>query len=347
MTRPPGTRNVPRPACPSTLSIPRCYPGPRESPGGPQRTKPAQETHPMQAPSSRSLVLCLSLMLLGAWSAGALSGQGAASKLERGTGAREKLLDGKEKSFLIVGYSTSYAWPAMLQGMLDEHAGGKRVYHVLNAVAGGAAVEIWNAEKGTRNYARTIGAAQRDFLAKRPKLRGKAPRPRIALAQQSLQFTRTLRGPIAEKDDAAGIKIGADAMEKLARRLKEMGIERTYWAMHIYKKPIEPEVGNERLALAALLKRRLPFVAGGPDVWEPTRKLHEKCFAKDGVHPNALGMKIMAERWYSFMAGADAKQGIVKKHNARKYDVRAMMAEYQDWRAGKGPAPTIKLKKVQ
>lgn len=44
-------------------------------------------------------------------------------------------LDGAEKTLLINGYSTSYAWPAMLQDMLDEHSGGSRVYHVASALS--------------------------------------------------------------------------------------------------------------------------------------------------------------------------------------------------------------------
>ena len=36
-----------------------------------------------------------------------------------GCAASGTMLDGREKSFLIVGYSTSYAWPDMLQSMLD------------------------------------------------------------------------------------------------------------------------------------------------------------------------------------------------------------------------------------
>ncbi len=73
-----------------------------------------------------------STVLLAA-AVGLLGGCAAAS--------RNTLLDGDEKSFVIVGYSTSYAWPAMLQDMLDEHAGGRRIYHVLNAVVGGSPVE--------------------------------------------------------------------------------------------------------------------------------------------------------------------------------------------------------------
>ena len=60
-------------------------------------------------------------------------------------------LDGGEKSFLVVGYSTSYAWPDMLQEMLDRHAGGERVYHMLNAVVGGPCTfpikEIFHAQR--------------------------------------------------------------------------------------------------------------------------------------------------------------------------------------------------------
>ena len=31
-----------------------------------------------------------------------------------------RVLDGREKSIVVVGYSTSYAWPDILQEMLDE-----------------------------------------------------------------------------------------------------------------------------------------------------------------------------------------------------------------------------------
>ena len=54
--------------------------------------------------------------------------------------ATNTLLDGQEKSFIIIGYSTSYAWPDMLQEMLDKHSNGSRTYHVLNAVIGGSPV---------------------------------------------------------------------------------------------------------------------------------------------------------------------------------------------------------------
>lgn len=244
------------------------------------------------------------------------------------------LLDGREKSFLITGYSTSYAWPEMLQEMLDQHSDGERKYHVLNAVVGGSPVERWIAEPGTEIYGKVYGAMLRDFINPGARLRGDAPLPTVALCQQSLQFTRTQRGPIASADDAEGIKIGADAMEKLASRLHGDGIDRVYYGMHIYKEPVEPEVGNERIALAALLKRNHSYIFEGPDVWTPTHDLHPKGFSDDGMHPDELGMKIMAEGWYRTVAGDDACQGIIDAMHAKHYDVNPMMRAYMATRRG-------------
>ncbi|MFQ5636438.1 MAG: hypothetical protein ACE5IR_00405 [bacterium] len=244
------------------------------------------------------------------------------------------LLDGREKSFVIVGYSTSYAWPAMLQDMLDEHSEDGRLYHILNAVIGGSPVETWIAEPDSEDYQQTFGAMLTDFFGENPRLRGEAPEPTVALCQQSLQFTRTLRGPITSADDTAGIRIGADAMAKLALRLQGHGIERVYYGMHIYKHPVEPEVGNERLALTALLKRGHDFIFAGPDVWEPTKAGYPDVYEEDGVHPNQHGMKIMAEGWYRTVAGKSARQEVIDRMYAQNYDVDKMMDEYRSWRRG-------------
>lgn len=242
------------------------------------------------------------------------------------------LLDGREKSFLINGYSTSYAWPTMLQDMLDEHTDGRRVYHVLNAVVGGSPVETWIAEPGTRGYERTMKPMIRDFFGQQARLRGDAPEPTIALCQQSLQLTGDQRGPVKSADDSTGIKKGADALEKLARRLRDRGIERVYIAMHIYKKPVEPEVGNERFALKTLLDRGHEFIFEGPDVWSRTIGEFPEAYADDELHPNEHGMKIMAEAWYRTIAGDQAKEQIIKRMHERDYDVQQMMREYIQWR---------------
>ena len=62
------------------------------------------------------------------------------------------VLDGETKSLVVVGYSTSFMWPDMLQVMLDQH-GGEGVYHVLNAAVGGSPVVSWT--KGSKPYERT------------------------------------------------------------------------------------------------------------------------------------------------------------------------------------------------
>jgi hypothetical protein len=241
-------------------------------------------------------------------------------------------LDGIEKSLVVVGYSTSYVWPEMLQEMLDDHAGGERLYHVLNAVVGGSPVSRWIGDPTPEDRDDTFGAMMHDFFGPQARLRGAAPEPSTALCQQSLQFTRTLRGPVPDADDPTGIEIGTEALETLATGLHEQGIERVYIAMHIYKEPVEPEVGNERLALAALLERNHEFVLEGPDVWAPTRDAYPEAFEEDGVHPNELGMKIMAEGWYRTLAGDEARQEVVDRLYRRSYDIETIMTEFINWR---------------
>lgn len=274
-----------------------------------------------------------------------LSAACAGAGTSNNTGRSTVWLDGRNQSFLVVGYSTSYAWPAMLQQMLDEHHSGKRIYHVLNSVIGGAPVEIWIGDEGSDSYERTIVPMQRDFLGSEAKLRGAAPEPRVAICQTSLQFTGEelfgdRRGPVKTETDMVGAELGADVMEKMSLRLRDNGLEQVIIAMHIYKEPIEPEVGNERIALARLLTRGHNFIHGGPDLWRITRDCHPGCFTEDGVHPNEQGMKLMAEAWYRTLAGNRAKEDVIANMHRRSYDVDAMMRQYLAWRRGEGPAPT-------
>ncbi len=244
-------------------------------------------------------------------------------------------LDALEKSLVIVGYSTSYAWPDMLQDMLDQHAGAdeeNRVYHVLNAVVGGSPVERWIAEPASE---RTHDAMLRDFFGDAPRLRpANAPQPTIALCQQSLQLTSRPKGPVTAMHDKHGLKLGTDALETHATMLAGAGCERVYIAMHIYKEGYEPEVGNERLALAELLARGHEFVHEGPDVWSLTLARHPEAFTEDRLHPNEIGMKIMAEAWYRTLADVHVKQEVIDALWARDYDVDTVMREYLDWRRG-------------
>ncbi len=247
---------------------------------------------------------------------------------------RPVLLDGTEKSLVLVGYSTSYVWPQLVQDMLDEHAGG-RTYHLLNAAIGGSPVGRWIADPASEDYQATYGAMLTDFFGDNPRLRGEAPAATVALLQQSLQRTptpETRLGPVISATDEDGIRIGADALETLVNQLRSDGIEHAIVAMHIYKEGYEPEVGNERFALDALLRRAHPFVHAGPDVWSLTIGRHPEAFTDDRLHPNALGSKLMAEAWYRSIAGDDVRQDIIDTMHAREIDDDVMMNEYLDWR---------------
>ena len=136
--------------------------------------------------------------------------------------------------------------------------------------------------------------------------------------------------------DHEGIRIGADALEKLVEQLRADGIGRFHIAMHIFKDGYEPEVGNERLALNALVDRGDPTIFAGPDVWSLTIKAHPEAFTDDGLHPNTVGAKIMAEAWYRSLAGDAARQDIIDAMNARSYDDDALMNEYLEWRRAEG-----------
>jgi len=240
----------------------------------------------------------------------------------------DPILDGEEKSIVIVGYSTSYAWPVMLQDMLDEHASGDRTYHLVNAVIGGSPVNRWIDEPGTQNYDSTFGAMARDFFGDEPRLLGDVPSPTVAICQQSLQRTGAQNGPVTAANDADGIKMGADAIEKLAFQLRDLGIDRVVIGMHIYKEGYEPEVGNERFALHALLQRGHAFISEGPDTWSLTIGEHPEAFTEDGLHPNDHGMKIMAQAWYRTLAGENACQDIIDRMHERAYDTRAITQGY-------------------
>ncbi len=246
-------------------------------------------------------------------------------------------LNGQEKSIVVVGYSTSYVWPSMLQDMLDDHAGGVRKYHVLNAVIGGAPVAHWSAEYGSKEYKRTMDAMTRDFFGPEARILGDAPDPAkggaIVIAQQSLQFIGDLRGPVKTEYDMVGAEMGADAMEKMSFRLRGLGIERVYIAMHIYKEPVEPEVGNERISLNRLLSRGIEFILPGPDMWSVSKACFPDCFIDDKLHPNDLGYKLMAEHWYRTLAGDQVNEDVINRLHNRDYgDWRKIMEKYLEWR---------------
>jgi acetyl esterase/lipase len=53
------------------------------------------------------------------------------------------------------------------------------------------------------------------------------------------------------------------------------------------------------------MRRNIPGVERGPNVWTPTKQLYPKAFARDLVHPNALGAELMAQKWFEMLLKYD------------------------------------------
>jgi len=259
-------------------------------------------TSPLRLTGARALTVGF---LLGVFlSADALGSRAEAQgRLSNGAEARGRLFDGNEKTFVFVGYSTSYRWPNILELQMNRQFDDQIVYHVMNAAEGGAPVGTWIAEPGTRDYERSYERMLEDWflpLDHRPEMEGRrrlpnVDRPTVALLQQSLQLsTPVIRGP----DDEENIEKGADAMQALVERLHADGVELIFLTTHIYKYTHEPEVEHEKYALAELLSRDLPYVWPGPDVWTATKARWPEAFTQpDQVHLNKIGDGMNATLW--------------------------------------------------
>jgi len=216
-----------------------------------------------------------------------------------------KIFNGEKRLLLVHGYSTSFQWWAFLQRKIDrylEYKGGPdgRVIEVQSVTKGGTPIAKWmNAETGDRS------PAWKQMLT--PAIQAeKGKRLVIVLAQQSLQWAFGDRGVgIGGSNDRRYIQQGADVLARYAKNLLDDGAAEAIIAMHIYKKPMEPEIGNERLALTELVKRHIPHVLAGPDVWTPTSKRHPLAFDTDRVHPNYIGAEIMAHYWFARLLELD------------------------------------------
>jgi hypothetical protein len=204
-----------------------------------------------------------------------------------------KLFSGKPVLVVVNGYSTSYHWPAMLQRKLDRYHEGKRVVEVVSTLQGGTPIAKWmDADTGAPKGPWTNKLV--------PALKAKGDRQAVVLCQQSLQWAlgadRT-KG-IDSQEDAAAIARGAEVIGRYVDRIKDDGADEVVIAMHIYKHPMEPQIGNERLALAAYLASQPAQVWAGPDVWAPTKAGYPELFAGDKVHPNSVGAELMAHLWF-------------------------------------------------
>jgi len=213
-----------------------------------------------------------------------------------------KIFDGRPKTIVVNGYSTSLRWPDLLQRKLDRHFDRKRVLLVKPATKAGTPIAKWiNVDTGEplRPWLNTL----------RPALQDSAETPTIVLAQQSLQWVFGDRSKgIRDANDEKRIEQGVDALEKYVRLLKKDGADLVFVAMHIYKHEMEPEIGNERYALDALMRLNIPGVERGPDVWTPTKELYPKAFAKDLKHPNDIGAEVIAQKWFETLLKYDGLQ---------------------------------------
>jgi hypothetical protein len=207
-----------------------------------------------------------------------------------------KIFSGEPRLLIVHGYSTSQHWWAFLQRKIDRHMGGpgRRSVEVRLCNKGGTPIARWmNLQDGTRS------AAWERMLT--PVIRAeKGKRPVIVLAQQSLQsaYPEGRTAVIRNADDKDRIRRGADAIEKYANLILEDGADTVVVGMHIYKRPMEPEIGNERLALAEFMKRKPARVEAGPDIWTPTSKRRLLAFDTDKIHPHFIGVEIMAHCWF-------------------------------------------------
>lgn len=265
-------------------------------------------------------------MPVGLWVAVPLLVAAIGARQAGGAEAPLKLLAGEPRLVVVNGYSTSFHWWKILQRKLDRYFEGKRVVEVRPATRGGTPIAKWlNVTTGE-----PLGPWTRVL---RPALKAKGERPAVVLGQQSLQWAFGQRGAgIRSKADVARIKQGAEALEKYVRLLLADGADAVFVAMHIYKKPMEPEIGNERLALAELLKRKIPKVHAGPDVWEPTREHYPKAFARDLLHPNSIGAEIMAQAWFETLLAHD---GLDVPEWSRKELAEALEKEPEPQRRGR------------
>lgn len=216
-----------------------------------------------------------------------------------------RLFDGRPKTFVVNGYSTSFRWPDVLQRKLDRYTGKPGQLKVVKATKAGTPIAKWlDLKRGNPS----------DAWEKvvRPAFQSHGDSPTVALAQQSLQWVFGSRTEgIRSRADTERIKKAADVMQDYAGLLKQEGADLVFLSTHIYKKPMEPEIGNERYALNELMRRNIDAVHRGPDVWSPTRPMHPEVFAEDGVHPSQAGAKILAQLWFERLleyAGRDVPE---------------------------------------
>ncbi len=107
--------------------------------------------------------------------------------------------DGKPRTFVVNGYSTSFQWPELLQRKLDKYFDGQRIIEVKLATQGGTPIARWMDIR--------TGARLPPWKLKLQPLLSNQKGPTIVLAQQSLQWVFADRAEgIRNADDTAKIR---------------------------------------------------------------------------------------------------------------------------------------------
>jgi len=214
------------------------------------------------------------------------------------SGSALELLNGEDRLIVVNGYSTSFDWPDLLQRKLDRYFEGKRIVEVVSATQAGSPIARWiNLDTGEpRSPWEKITQA----------LQARGDRPVIVLGQQSLQWVFGDRDAgIQSDEDAERIRQGASAIRTYVDLLHSSGADLVFVAMHIYKHPMEPEIGHERLALNLFAEAAPAGFSPGPDVWNPTKLLYPWGFAEDRVHPGDAANAVLAHYWFETLCQFD------------------------------------------
>ena len=258
-----------------------------------------------------------------------------------------KILSGEPRLLIVHGYSTSAHWWAFLQRKIDRYmqGAGQRVVEVQLCNKGGTPIAKWmNIETGEPS-----DAWNRRFTPMIQAEQGR--RPVIVLAQQSLQFAYAERAAgIRSDQDRQRIERGADIIKQYGQRILDDGAAAVFIGMHIYKVTMEPEIGNERLALAELMRRQPKGIFAGPDVWEPTSKQHPLAFDRDRVHPNYIGAEMMAHYWFASLleheglevpawSQQEMEEAIANKPHGLTRERETFNGLLRQWQITRRPAP--------
>lgn len=258
------------------------------------------------------------------------------SEVERGS----EYLRGQPAAFVVLGDATSFVWPALLQETLDAHAGRPGLYRLLNAAAPAQGIGAWTSAKEPGS----LRAQAEGCFSGRAEPRSSEPLPKTALCLVSLRGLGDEAGPVMSANDRVGGEMGADALERLAFELRDLGAERVVFATPLYSAGAGPELGLEHVAIERLLARGHDssghaLIVAGPDVYRASSRYFPDAFEPDGVRTNEFGQKLVAEEWYRWLAGPEAREGVVEGLYATDYDIRAIEAAHAEHSPASHPSP--------